>query len=319
MDVKPLFSITMATYNRSHLLTRAIESVLRQSYRNFELIIVDDASTDSTEAISKSFNDSRIIYYKHEQNRGVLAARNKAFDLAKGHYTAILDDDDELLPEALDIAVNEFMKLSAEGVRMLWFDRLDFERKQRSGHVSVKEGYLNYEDLLCHRTQGDFWVVLERSLLGNSDRFDERLWGYEGYLWMRLNRRCKSYYVPKILYINHREHDTERMSRSIDKMKHLPRIALTNKAFFEEYGQEVKRLCPKVYGRRLGILGFYQILIGEKREGRKACLESFKYGVSFEALVIFLLSFVLGSNHIKWLISTFLNVQQRLKMSHGMI
>jgi glycosyltransferase involved in cell wall biosynthesis len=105
---QPLFSIITATYNRVHLLPRAVKSVLNQTYQNFELIIVDDGSTDNTEDVCRCFSDHRVRYHKQTPNRGVLAARNKALDLATGDYVAILDDDDELVPQALETALANF-------------------------------------------------------------------------------------------------------------------------------------------------------------------------------------------------------------------
>lgn len=308
MDRRLLFSVTMATYNRAHLLPRAVNSVLNQSYQNFELVIVDDGSTDDTEMVCQSFDDSRIIYHKQEQNSGVLAARNKGFDLARGDYTAILDDDDELLPEALETAVDKFRELSAKGIKMLWFDRLDFERKQRSGFGMEAEGYVRYEDILCERIYGDFWLVMERELIGENDRFDERLWGQENLLWLRLHRKSKAYYVPEVLYVNHREHGGDRLCDVRTRLENLPGSALTNKVFLEEYGEDLKRLCPKVYGRKLGILGASQILNGEKPEGRKLCRESFKYGKTSACCIVFLLSFILSSNQIRLLASNYMRI-----------
>jgi glycosyltransferase involved in cell wall biosynthesis len=306
MDNIPVFSITMATYNRASLLPRAINSVLNQSYQNFELIIVDDGSRDNTEEVCRSFKDSRILYYRHEQNRGVLACRNKGFDLARGDYTAFLDDDDELLPEALEIAIEKLKELSPRGINIVCFDGMDFERKQRSVFGISEEGYIQYEDILCDRIHGDVWVLVRRDLLGENDRFDERLWGNEGYLWLKLLRKTKAYYVPRVLYIIHREHGGQRLSRSRDRLKHLHRSTLTNRVFLEEFGDEIKRKCPKVYGRKLGIVGASQLLIDEKKEGRKACLESLKYNISLRCCVLILLSYILGSSQIKFLVSTYM-------------
>jgi glycosyltransferase involved in cell wall biosynthesis len=315
LDREPLFSVVIATYNRAHLLARAIISVLNQTYHNFELIIIDDGSTDNTEEVRQSYTDGRIIYHRLQQNGGALAARNKGIDLAKGDYLTFLDDDDELLPEALETAAHTLSEVFTEGIRFVWFDGIYVHRNMRSGFGIEKKGIINYEDVLCEKVVGNFWLVLRRDLLEEDDRFDERLWGDEVILWLKLLRKSKALYAPKVLYKYHVEPGMRAFS-SKSRLKNLPKTTLTHKVFLEQYGQELKLLCPKVYGKRLGLLGASQILIGEKCEGRKACTESFNYQISFETLVVFLLSFILGSNHIKWLISNYLNAQERLKRSN---
>jgi GalNAc5-diNAcBac-PP-undecaprenol beta-1,3-glucosyltransferase len=307
MDRKPLFSIITATYNRAHLLPRAVNSILNQSYQNFELIIVDDGSTDDTEKVARSFEDKRVLYHKHEQNRGMLAARNTGFDIARGDYVTLLDDDDELLPEALQTAVENLTELSSKGVKILLFDRLDVERKERSGYGIEEEGYIDYEDILCERVFRDFWWVIERDLIGDNERFDERLWGDEVILWLRLLRKSRAFYVPKVLYMNYRQHG-ERVSDYANRLKNATRCALTHSAFIAEYGNEMKRICPKPYGRRLAALGALQILDGQKREGRRACLESLKYYVSPGTCIVFLLSFILSGNQIKSLALSYMKI-----------
>jgi len=99
-------STIIPTYNRANLLRRAIESVLDQTYRDFELIVVDDGSTDSTEGVVKAFNDNRIRYIRHMMNRGLSSARNTGIKNANGEYVAFLDTDDEWLPEYLDIMIS---------------------------------------------------------------------------------------------------------------------------------------------------------------------------------------------------------------------
>ena len=295
---EPLISIITSTYNRAHLLPRAINSVLNQSYHNFEMIIVDDGSCDNTEVVVRTFGDTRIHYHKHAQNRGMLAARNTGFDLANGEYIAILDDDDELLPEALKIVVNKLAELSSTGVKIVFCDRVDFERNQRSGWGIEKEGYVNYDDLLCERVFGDFFLVIARDLLGKEERFDERLWGEEVILWLKLLRKTKAFYVPEVVYRNYREHG-ERVCDFGNRVKNLDRGILTHKVFLEQYGEELKRLCPKLYGRRVGFMGSSQIMNGDKLEGRKACRESFKYNLSLEIYIVYVLSFIIGASQIK--------------------
>jgi len=81
LNTEPLISVIIPTYNRAHLITRAINSVLTQTYQKFELLIIDDGSTDDTESIVKSFRDPRIFYFKEKENKGVLSALNRGFEL----------------------------------------------------------------------------------------------------------------------------------------------------------------------------------------------------------------------------------------------
>lgn len=104
-----LVSIIMPSYNTGKFIAESINSVLAQTYTNWELIIVDDCSTDNTDAIVASFNDSRIQYMKNEVNSGAAVSRNKALKIAKGKWIAFLDSDDLWLPEKLEKQI-KFMK-----------------------------------------------------------------------------------------------------------------------------------------------------------------------------------------------------------------
>ena len=98
----PVVSVIIPTYNRAHLIGRAIRSVLDQTYQDWELIVVDDASTDDIPGIVKGFTDGRVKYIRHDENKGAAAARNTGIQAARGAYIAFLDSDDEWLPEKLE-------------------------------------------------------------------------------------------------------------------------------------------------------------------------------------------------------------------------
>ena len=102
----PLVSVVMPTYNRANLLKTSINSILNQTYKNFELIIIDDGSKDNTKNIIFSYNDKRIRYYSNPTNKGISYSRNKGFSLAKGKYIMIMDDDDFSLPNRMELQVN---------------------------------------------------------------------------------------------------------------------------------------------------------------------------------------------------------------------
>jgi glycosyltransferase involved in cell wall biosynthesis len=112
----PSVSIILPTYNRSNLLDRSIKSVLDQTCKDFELIIVDDCSCDSTEKLVSSFNDERINYIRHKENKGVAAARNTGLQFAKGTFIAFQDDDDEWLPDKLEKQVKCFENTPEAGI-----------------------------------------------------------------------------------------------------------------------------------------------------------------------------------------------------------
>ncbi|WP_343338768.1 Undecaprenyl-phosphate 4-deoxy-4-formamido-L-arabinose transferase [Terrisporobacter petrolearius] len=92
--MEKLVTVFMPVYNTEKYLRQSIESILNQTYKNFELLIIDDGSTDSSVDIIKSYNDDRIILVKNEKNKGLPYTRNKGLDLAKGEYIALMDSDD---------------------------------------------------------------------------------------------------------------------------------------------------------------------------------------------------------------------------------
>ncbi|PIS13894.1 hypothetical protein COT65_01735 [Candidatus Shapirobacteria bacterium CG09_land_8_20_14_0_10_47_13] len=107
---KNKLTVIIPTYNRADLLGRSIQSVLDQSFKEFDLIIIDDKSTDGTPRVVKNFNDSRIKYIKNQKNLGIIGNWNKAIDVAPGKYLSIFHDDDIMSPDFLKEA---FLALEA--------------------------------------------------------------------------------------------------------------------------------------------------------------------------------------------------------------
>lgn len=98
-EMHPKISVLMPVYNSEKHLKDTIDSILRQSFTDFELLIVNDASTDCSESIIQNFNDKRIKYFCNDKNLGISPTRNKLMNLAQGEYLAIIDNDDICLPE----------------------------------------------------------------------------------------------------------------------------------------------------------------------------------------------------------------------------
>ncbi len=124
-----LVSIACRVYNSAANIAQAIESVLHQSYTNWELIIVDDNSQDSSQDIIMQYQDSRIKYYRNEHNIGIIANLNKAFSLCSGSYITILDGDDVFYPDKLKLQV-DFLNNNPDYGAV--FSYLDFSYNKKS-------------------------------------------------------------------------------------------------------------------------------------------------------------------------------------------
>ena len=100
-----LVSIIIPTYNRGYTIKRAVDSVISQTYKNLEVIIVDDGSTDNTKDVIGKINDSRIRYLPHLKRRGCSAARNTGIKASRGEFIAFLDSDDEYYPDKIEKSI----------------------------------------------------------------------------------------------------------------------------------------------------------------------------------------------------------------------
>lgn len=130
----PYFSVILPTYNRAHLLPKAIQSMVDQTFGDWELIIVDDGSTDDTKATVEKFQDERIRYiYQENQERSV--ARNNGINQAKGSYICFLDSDDYFLPEKLE-TIFSFIQQKNEK-KAIFYDGIAFQLDSKTTSVSV--------------------------------------------------------------------------------------------------------------------------------------------------------------------------------------
>ena len=200
-------SVIMATYNRASTLARAIDSVVRQDHRFWELLIVDDGSTDDTLELLRGYDDQRIVVLTHDHNRGVSAAKNTGLDHVSGEWFTFLDSDDEALPNALSamLAVAE-MHPDVDAVTC---NCLDSGTHEFTGSGLEEEGYVDARSVAAAR--GEYWGITKTKLLG-SLRFDERIPGGETIVWLKISARATRYYINRGLRIYHKE-GTDRVSR----------------------------------------------------------------------------------------------------------
>jgi glycosyltransferase involved in cell wall biosynthesis len=143
--IEPLLSVVLTTFNRSQLLKNAIDSVLGQTLSCFELIVVDDCSTDDTIALLATYADPRLRFIRHTTNSGVSAARNTGISAARAEYISFLDDDDQYLPTFLE-ETQDCIKRNP-GLGFLWTGvvRVDAgkgTRREQLWHASRMNGTL---------------------------------------------------------------------------------------------------------------------------------------------------------------------------------
>lgn len=143
-----LVSIIMPSYNTAPYIMETIQSVLNQSYQNWELIIVDDCSTDNTDQVVACIRDERIKYFKNEKNSGAAASRNRALRESKGRWIAFLDSDDLWMPEKLEKQI-AFMESNVYHFSYTNYEEMDMDGNSTGIKVTgppkiTKTGMFNY-------------------------------------------------------------------------------------------------------------------------------------------------------------------------------
>lgn len=160
-----LVSIIMPAYNCGNYIGVTIDSVLAQTYKNWEIIIIDDCSTDNTKKIVKDYmlKDPRVKYYKLNQNSGAAIARNKAIDLAEGKYMAFLDSDDVWFPEKLTKQIT-FMKKYGYNFTCTSYTKID-ESGNYLNRTIKAQGKRDYDGVL-KTCPGNSTVIYSAKNLG---------------------------------------------------------------------------------------------------------------------------------------------------------
>lgn len=206
------FSVCIFTFNREKYITDSITSVMKQLYKNYELIIVDDGSTDNTEEIVKSFKSDKIKYIKKEHS-GAPATRNRAIAEATGNFIVWLADDDILLPAALQYYAAYLEKIPT--VDLLYCNLKTFsEMEDTNGSIDGVDWYGKNEAALAFLMKGspitDGGCAIRRSVYDEIGGYNEKFKRAQDYeFWARLIQSQKYVlkHVPKYLYL-YRFHET---------------------------------------------------------------------------------------------------------------
>ncbi|CAM4152824.1 glycosyltransferase family 2 protein [Gillisia hiemivivida] len=208
----PLVSIVLATYNRDHLIGEMLDSVLNQTYENWECIIIDDGSTDNTKEILRSYllKDPRFNYYERTKNhkKGLPGCRNQGLELAKGECIIFFDDDDIVHPENLKICIEV---LSDKDLYFCRYDKEPFRGEWKSdalkGDSGFKSKFVDINDLekiVIGKLPFASCTVLWKKECFEGQRFNENLmYAEEWECYSRiLSSGFKGISIDKVLYYN---------------------------------------------------------------------------------------------------------------------
>ncbi len=211
----PKVSVIISTYNRAALLPRAVNSVLTQTFQNYEIIIVDDCSPDNTQDVITAFSDPRIRSVRHETNRRQSAAINTGIANSRGEYIAFLDDDDEWLPAKLEWQVALLDTSPAKvGLVYGWLNFVeDSSGRIIEGPRKTMNGNI-MEELIAFDFPGPTSTLLVRTSIAREvGGFDEYLpIGKDADFICRIAKRCDVAVYPKVVMKYHIGHGYNRIS-----------------------------------------------------------------------------------------------------------
>ena len=249
-QTSPLFSIVIPTYNRAHLIGKTIETVLRQEFQDFEILVVDDGSKDNTSDVVKKFTDSRIQYFKKENaERG--AARNYGVARAKGSYINFFDSDDLMYPNHLAAANKliaskgnpEFLHLgydyqSVDGTVTDQVDDFDDSIKTRV----LFDNLLSCNGVFVRKDIATQFPFEENRVLASSEDWE---------LWIRLVSRYKLHYSNEITssVVNHDQRSlrTIEVQKVVDRDLFLIDHLRADAAVMRNYGGTFDRFVAERY------------------------------------------------------------------------
>jgi len=279
----PAVSVIIPTYNRACMVVEAVESVLKQTFRDFELLVIDDGSTDGTaECLAPFENRLRYIY---QPNRGISAARNRGIREAQGEFLAFLDSDDLWLRRKLEVQMREIQR--DPSVRICYTDEIWIRRGVR---VNPKKKHQKYSGWILQKMLplciiSPSSALIHRSVLEEIGDFDESLPACEDYdLWLRIGARYPIRFIPEPLIIKRGGHE-DQLSRKywgLDRfrIRALQKLLAQNElkpedrlAAIRVLQEKCRILATGCFKRQKQLEGYYYLRIASQYQGEREALE----------------------------------------------
>jgi glycosyltransferase involved in cell wall biosynthesis len=266
---KPYFSIVIPMYNRERFIRRALTSCLTQDFEDYELIVVDDGSSDRSVEVAQSVTDSRIKVYCHAQNLGVCPARNTGVSHSHGRWVVFLDSDDELLPNALHFIYNRSLE-AEENIAALCFGYI-YDTGVLSPDPPLSDEIWGYEQYIrsleyYFGKRMDIAVIPRRITFEHvkypSGKGNEQLY-HLNFSKIFLKRTCEE-------IIKRYNHDATNQltAPSLSKIiYHAPYLLKNAEAVMFHHGASLAKWAPRFFFQALSGLATLSFLVGHRSQG----------------------------------------------------
>ncbi len=278
-------SVIIPTYNRGYIIRRALQSVYNQTWKDFEIIVVDDGSTDNTRVIleEECLKHPNVKYIRHEVNKGVSAARNTGILHSKGEYIAFLDSDDRWFPTKLREQLRVF-QFDREEIGLVYTGYKWYEPNGNVIDVIPKYGGYVFNKLLSNNFIACSSVIVPRKVLDVVGLFDKHLITNQDYdMWLRIAREYLVKFVPKPLVEIH-AYGSDRISANYNNK------ASSCYNLYLKYKHKIKML--KLEHKYFFSIGRNLIQGGNIKIGRYFLLKAFLSGKDVKYAKCLLISFL---------------------------
>jgi glycosyltransferase involved in cell wall biosynthesis len=266
----PYFSIVMPTYNRASLVRRALDSCLIQSFRDFEIVVVDDGSTDQSYEVVAAYRDPRIRLFRHATNRGVCPARSTAVSKATGTWVICLDSDDELLAGGLE-AMYRRTRAAAPDVGNVRF-MCRFDSGELTPDPPFKGDVLDYRQYVrwldaASRGRHEAIICLRRSVFQIVSFPDNR--ALETLFHFDFAKLFLTFDCPEVVRLYHQDASNSLCGSfsAAQLLESAPDQAAMHAALLHKHGDVLRDCAPGLMVVELRATAIFLLLSGRRREG----------------------------------------------------
>jgi glycosyltransferase involved in cell wall biosynthesis len=288
----PRLSVIIPSYQRSKTILRALESVSNQTFRDFEIIVIDDGSTDGTADVVSQYSDK--VVYIWQPNRGPSAARNVGIENSSGEFIAFLDADDIWYPQKIEKQISPFQfnpRLGLVCSDVVFADESGIKQNKTAFASAAPERGMIFNTIFSRSFIGTSTVVIRRICLDEVGQFDEQLKFCEDYeLWLRVSESWEIDYVPEPLVQNYLGKDqlSCRRLEMLEALLGVQKKALANHPDLYHLDKNILESCH--YDNYLKLAKQY-LLTGQKKAAKKTLNDYHFYrGFSLKYLAVLIIS-----------------------------